>query len=154
MRLWSISPSYLDSVGIVALWREALLAQKVLQGHTKRYRDHPQLIRFRQSPDPILYIGTYLYHVYLEGVRRGYRFDACKILVYDLGVEKLSVKIGQLKYEFTHLLNKLSMRNLKKYKELVSLKHIEPHPLFKVVPGDIEEWERLPPKKEKRLPED
>jgi hypothetical protein len=111
-----------------------------------------QLIRFKQSPDPILYIGTYLYHIYLEGVRRGYRFDAGKILVYDLGVEKLSVKEGQLKYEFTHLLNKLRWRNLEKYRELVSVKHVEPHPLFKAVPGGIEEWERLPPKK--RLPED
>lgn len=33
MRLWSLHPSYLDAVGLVALWREGLLARKVLQGH-------------------------------------------------------------------------------------------------------------------------
>ena len=29
MRLWSLHPSLLDQKGLVALWREALLAQKV-----------------------------------------------------------------------------------------------------------------------------
>jgi hypothetical protein len=35
LRLWSIHPKYLDATGLVALWREALLAQKVLKGKTK-----------------------------------------------------------------------------------------------------------------------
>ena len=43
MRLWSIHPRYLDSMGLVALWREALLAQAVLRGETKGYKFHPQL---------------------------------------------------------------------------------------------------------------
>jgi len=30
MRLWSLHPRYLDAKGLVALWREGLLAQKVL----------------------------------------------------------------------------------------------------------------------------
>jgi hypothetical protein len=37
---------YLDGRGLVALWREALLAQAVLRGRTRGYR-HPQLARFR-----------------------------------------------------------------------------------------------------------
>ncbi|HEU5178767.1 MAG TPA: pyrimidine dimer DNA glycosylase/endonuclease V, partial [Burkholderiales bacterium] len=32
MRLWSLHPKYLDARGLVALWREALLAQAVLRG--------------------------------------------------------------------------------------------------------------------------
>jgi len=31
MRLWTIHPKYLDRQGLLALWREALLAQKVLR---------------------------------------------------------------------------------------------------------------------------
>jgi len=65
VRLWSISPGYLDARGLVALWREALLAQKVLMGLTRGYTRHPQLERFRRTSDPVLYIGTYLYYVYL-----------------------------------------------------------------------------------------
>lgn len=52
MRLWSLPPSLLDAKGLVALWREALLAQKVLQGETRGYRNHPQLARFKQQDDP------------------------------------------------------------------------------------------------------
>ena len=49
MRLWSVHPKYLDSKGLVALWREALLAKQVLEGGTKGYRNHPQLDRFKKS---------------------------------------------------------------------------------------------------------
>ena len=100
MRLWSISPEYLDPVGLVALWREGLLAQKVLLGLTKGYRNHPQLLRFRRSPDPVLYIGTYLYYVYEEARRRGYGFSLAKVKTYDVEVERLPVSVGQLDYEF------------------------------------------------------
>jgi hypothetical protein len=43
MRLWSLHPQYLDPQGLVALWREALLAQAVLRGKTRGYKHHPQL---------------------------------------------------------------------------------------------------------------
>ena len=39
MRLWSLRPKYLDSQGLVALWREGLLAQAVLRGKTRGYRN-------------------------------------------------------------------------------------------------------------------
>ena len=52
MRLWTLHPRYLDARGLVALWREALLAQKVLRGKTRGYRAHPQLQRFREQADP------------------------------------------------------------------------------------------------------
>ncbi len=49
MRLWSLHPKYLDRQGLLAVWREGLLAQKVLQGKTKGYKNHPQLKRFQQQ---------------------------------------------------------------------------------------------------------
>jgi hypothetical protein len=51
MRLWSLHPSLLDAKGLVALWREALLAQKVLQGGTTGSRFHPQLQRQLRQRD-------------------------------------------------------------------------------------------------------
>ena len=89
LRLWSISPSYLDARGLLALWREALLAQKALMGLTRGYTRHPQLERFRRTSDPVLYIGTYLYYVYLEGRRRGYDFNLGKIVRYDPGLPRV-----------------------------------------------------------------
>ena len=143
MRLWSIHPKYLDTKGLLGLWRESLLAQKVLLGKTKGYKNHPQLIRFKRTRDPILYIGTYLYYVYLEGERRGYKFDKSKIIKYDLNIEKIPVKEGQVKYEFNHLLKKLKERDYKKYGEIKDIKNIEVHPIFYIIPGGIEEWEKV-----------
>jgi Pyrimidine dimer DNA glycosylase len=51
MRIWSVHPRYLDRQGLTAGWREGLLAQKVLTGTTKGYRNHPQLRRFRAAGD-------------------------------------------------------------------------------------------------------
>ena len=143
MRLWSIDPSYLDRVGLTALWREGLLAQKVLQNLTRGYRNHPQLLRFKRSPNPILYIGTYLYYVQREAAMRGYRFDLSKIKSYDIGVDKLPITVGQLIYEFNHLLTKLKTRSPDRYNELAGVKQINPHPVFTPIPGNVEEWERV-----------
>ena len=49
MRLWSLHPRYLDRQGLLALWREALLARAVLGGRTRGYRNHPQLERFGEA---------------------------------------------------------------------------------------------------------
>ncbi|HLW43123.1 MAG TPA: pyrimidine dimer DNA glycosylase/endonuclease V, partial [Candidatus Acidoferrales bacterium] len=78
MRLWSLHPSHLDGKGLVALWREGLLAQNVLRGKTKGYRFHPQLNRFRATKKPVIAIGTYLRAVAEEAKSRGYSFDASK----------------------------------------------------------------------------
>jgi len=142
MRLWSIHPKYLDSKGLVALWREGLLAQKVLFGETKGYINHPQLIRFRNTSNPKLYIGTYLYYVYLEGLKRGYSFNLKKIRVYDLEIEKIPVTIGQLRYEYTHLMKKLMKRAPDHYEKLKSILEPEAHPIFTIIPGKVESWEK------------
>ena len=143
MRLWSISPSYLDARGLVALWRESLLAQKVLLGLTRGYVNHPQLVRFRATPDPVLYIGTYLFYVAEEGRRRGYNFNLEKIVRYDTSVPKLPVTDGQLRYEFDHLLSKLRTRDPARYRSLRHLGVVEPHPIFYVVKGGVEPWEKV-----------
>jgi len=143
MRLWSIHPRYLDRVGLVALWREGILAQKVLEGRTRGYVNHPQLIRFKNSPNPLLTIGTYLYHVYLEGLRRGYEFDSHKIKVYDNSLTSIiPITTNQVKYEFKLLLYKLTHREPKLAQKLRDVKEIQVNPVFYVIEGPIAEWEK------------
>lgn len=141
MRLWSIHPKYLDSAGLVACWREALLAQKVLLDATKGYKFHPQLIRFRNTVDPMLMIGCYLDELWKEASRRGYHFDRSKIK-HTGCYRRLPVTAGQIEFEWRHLLAKLQSRALTVYEANSQVAHPDPHPLFKVVPGDIEQWEK------------
>ncbi len=113
MRIWSIHPYYLDAKGLVALWRETLLAKHVLQGKTKGYRHHPQLIRFKQQDNPVMLIDGYLSAVYQESLKRGYRFNAEK---FDAALAKacdikIPVTTGQIAYERQHLLQKLKQRD-------------------------------------------
>jgi hypothetical protein len=142
MRLWTLHPQYLDAQGLVALWREALLAQKVLQGATQGYQHHPQLVRFRSSSDPNAAIATYLIGILEEAERRGYAFDARKIgLARFSGV--IEAAEGQLQYEWRHLLRKLAQRDPERYKRSCSVQVPVPHPLFRIVPGDVQAWERV-----------
>ncbi len=141
MRLWSLHPKYLDAKGIVALWREALLAQKVLQGKTKGYRHHPQLERFKNSGAPLPAIAYYLAGVWKEAGRRGYCFDRTKILG-DGGPVKISVTRGQLKYEWNWLRRKLKTRDPARCALLRPGLRIQSHPSFRVTPGQVEPWER------------
>lgn len=142
MRLWSLHPLYLDSKGLVALWREGLLARKVLLQLTRGYRRHPQLLRFQAQADPILAIETYLWGVYEEATRRGYHFNGSK-LTHNPAVIRLPVTSGQLQYELNHLLVKLKQRDVEQYQKLLIVKAAEAHPVFQVVPGEIEGWERI-----------
>jgi hypothetical protein len=141
MRLWSLNPKYLDRIGLVALWREGLLAQKVLLGQTIGYRHHPQLARFRACPDPVLAIGAYLAEVAREADRRGYRFDAQKI-VQSGDCPSIRVQSGQIDYEWQHLIRKLALRSPAVHEMHHSLVNPEPHPLFNIVPGGREDWEK------------
>src|SRR5690349_16243459 len=98
MRLWSLHPNLLDRAGLVALWREGLLAQKVLLGKTKGYRFHPQLARFRATKDPVRAIAVYLWAVQREATKRGYEFNAAKIVAKKRPIS-LTVTSGQLAFE-------------------------------------------------------
>lgn len=142
MRLWSIHPSYLDTKGLVALWREGLLAKHVLEGKTKGYKNHPQLFRFKQHPVPVAAIQQFLLVVLNEAVKRGYNFDASKIHTKRTS-SRIKVTKGQVEYEWNHLLKKLKTRDPEKFKILQSKKNISVHPSFQVVNGDIEDWEVL-----------
>lgn len=141
MRLWSLHPKYLDARGLVALWREALLAQAVLQGKTHGYRHHPQLQRFREAPAPLGAISAYLRAVCDEGRRRGYRFDPNRIVPVDLPDYRLEITEGQMLYEWSHLRAKLAHRAPAWEASLASIAVPEPHPLFHIVPGPIAPWE-------------
>jgi len=140
MRLWSIHPSYLDAKGLVALWREALLAQKVLQGKTRGYKNHPQLTRFKKATNPVGAIADYLRYVADEADSRGYNFARSKIAEEEY-LDKIPVTGGQLAYEFTHLSGKLKQRAPEVYVQLKEVKKINHHPMFKEVSGDVEDWE-------------
>ena len=142
MRLWSLHPRYLDAKGLVALWREGLLAQKVLAGSTRGYRNHPQLSRFRAQPDAQGTIAAYLREVQREAVRRGYRFDATRIGPCAEGAS-LPVTSGQMDYELAHLRAKLSVRDPAALQRIAAVQEPEPHPMFKIVAGDVEAWEVL-----------
>jgi len=141
LRLWSIHPKYLDAAGLVALWRESLLAQKILREPTKGYRNHPQLRRFRMHPCPQRAMAGYLKGIWQESRRRGYNFDEKKIGVKDTAV-KVPVTRGQLRYEFDWLLDKLKKRDGDRYNKLRSVKRIESNSAFEIIEGGIEEWEK------------
>ena len=140
MRIWSIHPKYLDAKGLVALWRETLLAKHVLEGRTNGYKNHPQLNRFKEKERPLDCINQYLTEVYFEAKNREYNFNKGKI---DWKFESSTIKVtsGQMKFEIQHLLNKLKVRDIEKYYRLIKEQILEAHPIFDIVKGDIENWE-------------
>ena len=191
MRIWSVHPQYLDRQGLTAGWREGLLAQKVLTGTTKGYRNHPQLRRFRAAGDGAAMdaassgarasgagsvdgsgahvapapgldpgrhapgttvdvvpdagagaaISTYLHALVDEAERRGYRFDRSLVLGARDPDVRLEVTDQQLAYEWDHLRAKLAVRSPEVAALWADVVVPEAHPLFRVVPGPVAEWE-------------
>jgi hypothetical protein len=141
MRLWSLHPSLLDRKGLIALWREGLLAQRVLLGQTNGYRFHPQLRRFQASKNPVTAITTYLWAVVDEARARGYSFDASKIMGKRSRIS-IPVTKGQLEFEREHLKRKLQVRDQAMAYRL-SAARLRPHPMLRVVAGDIDPWESV-----------
>jgi len=141
MRLWSLHPRYLDPQGLVALWREALLAQAVLRGKTRGYRHHPQLERFTSHASPRLAINAYLGSIYEEAVSRGYNFDRRKVGPIR-AVARISLPRGQLRHEWRHLLEKLAVRSPLWFAKWRTVSNPAHHPIFKLRPGSKASWER------------
>lgn len=139
MRLWSLHPSLLDRQGLLAVWREGLLAQKVLMGETRGYRFHPQLERFRATKNPSGAIGGYLSAIAEEAENRGYEFDVSKIRKRRSAIT-IAVTTEQLEYEKRHLMRKLRKRDPARARTLGSAAP-EAHPMLRVVEGKIEPWE-------------
>ena len=141
MRLWTLSPRYLDPPGLVAAWREGLLAQAVLAGETRGYRHHPQLLRFQEHPEPLAAIAAFLRGLETEARRRGYNFDAGKIRS-SARVRRIPETEGQLLYEWKHLRAKLRARAPLFYRQTNKTVRPDPHSLFRIVPGPVRDWER------------
>jgi hypothetical protein len=138
MRLWTLHPQYLDGIGLVALWREGLLAQKVLKGRTKGYTHHPQLSRFKECADPLAAISFYLLVVYEESLNRNYVFDRSKIC--DGGAcDKIFETSGQVHFEWKHLMAKLRNRDPRQCRLNETVLSHTAHPLFQIVPGPSRE---------------
>lgn len=145
MRLWSLQPSYLDRQGLTACWREALLAQAVLAGRTRGYRNHSQLVRLRACAEPLATVGEYLDAVADEATTRSYRFDRNRILAPPepgAAVPRVPVTDGQIAHEWAHLLAKLRLRSPERAAGFADVAAPAVHPLFTVVPGPVETWER------------
>lgn len=142
MRIWSLHPSCLDCKGLTAVWRETLLAKKVLEGKTKGYKNHPQLERFKKLKAPVEAVNQYLAEIFKEAAGRQYNFRKEKIN-WKFKPVVIPVTKDQLEFEFRHLLKKLRKRDHRKYKELMAKKTFKPHPLFKVTEGKIESWEKI-----------
>ena len=144
MRIWSLHPRYLDRQGLTACWREALLAQAVLEGATRGYTRHPQLERFRAAADPGAAIGDYLAAIVDEATDRGYRFDGSKVHRRGLPAA-IEVTTGQLAFEWAHLSRKLAARSPALADRWEGIAVPEAHPLFAVVEGPVAPWERTDP---------
>ena len=162
MRIWSLHPSLLDRRALVACWRETLLAQKVLRGLTRGYTNHPQLIRFRAHPQPLEAVAAYLSGLADEADARGYSFNRALIGAGEsvgkncadkaenqyASVARIPVPLGQLEYELAFLRHKVAGRNPewehRLSERLTARGELEAcaHPLFEVVPGAIEPWEK------------
>jgi hypothetical protein len=142
MRLWTLHPRYLDAKGLVAAWREALLAQKVLSGATRGYRHHPQLIRFEDQSDSLAAIATFLRALAEEAALRGYHFDAAKISPRKFE-GRIAETRGQLLFEWRHLNAKLRSRSPGVARRWRGVTVPEPHPLFRIVSGGVRRWEKV-----------
>ena len=163
MRIWSLHPCLLDRRALVACWRETLLAQKVLRGLTRGYTNHPQLIRFRAHPQPLEAVAAYLSGLADEADARGYSFNRALIGAGEHGagendadktespyasVALIPVPLGQLEYELAFLQHKVAGRDPewehRLNKRLAARGELAAcaHPLFEVVPGAIEPWEK------------
>jgi hypothetical protein len=141
LRLWTLHPKYLDRQGLIALWREGMLAQKVLAGKTKGYMYHPQLHRFKRCENPPAAISAYLKGILLEASCRSYAFDPGKIYPHHFNKNILETE-GQLLYEWEHLMDKLRIRSPRVYQNWRTVSCPECHPLFRIMPGEVASWER------------
>lgn len=143
MRLWSLPPEWIDSKGLLACWRESLLALAVLEGKTKGYKNHPQLNRFKKHHEPIQVLCNYLHTLVEEADKRGYNFNKNKIpLPFDETL-KIPVNSKQLDYEFQFLRSKVLGRNFDEWKWGSYNMTNSCNPIFTVVYGEIEDWEKV-----------
>ena len=109
---------------------------------TRGYRHHPQLQRFQAHASPRFAINAYLAAIHSEATARGYAFDKRKIGPVR-SVDSISATTGQIAYEWQHLMAKLAVRNQALRRHWRKVRKPLCHPLFKPVPGAVEQWERI-----------
>jgi hypothetical protein len=158
VRLWSIHPEYLDRMGLLGLWREALLAQQVLHGETENYKNHSHMQRFYALPkeDAMQYMSDYLFFVWQEGKLRGYKLNVNHIKDPRNGgslsgsPRKLfTVSSGQLALEYQILCMRTRNRDHKHFLGLEDkypshrMWVPKPNPVFTLIHGRKEEWEKF-----------
>jgi hypothetical protein len=142
MRLWSLHPKYIDDKGLQMLWREGLLVQDALSGRNRKYLNHPQVERFNNYYEPMAAIGAYLYFVHEEGRDRGAVFGEHKIMHRSERTKIIKVTRKQLEYEFEQLKKKVQSRSFIKFNKLKQVTSVDPNPIFELVEGEIEAWEK------------
>lgn len=128
----------LDQKGLGACWREGLGARATLLKKKGYYR-HPQLLRFKEHPDPVAVLDTYLHAIVDEADARGYHYNRSKL--GPCGDHRLIATSGQLGFELEHLKAKVEARSPKWAPRVL----LEAHPMFDIRPGSVEPWEKISP---------
>lgn len=138
MRLWTLHPKYLDSEGLMAVWRDALRARRLLKEETDGDSDHPQLTRFRETDHPADAIECYLQTVFEEARERDVSFDASKLHtpVRNVRIEETE---DRLLYEWHRLLDKLRERQPPLFRKIKDLERPDAHPMFTIIEDDVHE---------------
>jgi hypothetical protein len=77
-----------------------------------------------------------------NSVKRGFNFNKNKINP-DFVPTRLPVTDKQIKFELKHLLSKLETRDPEQFQKLSRKRKITVHPLFRIIDGEIEPWEKL-----------
>lgn len=116
------------------------------------YYNHPQLFRFKQQKEhDLLFLSAYLWEIWKEGQERGYNFIWQKIWKHKDNIPEwvyntLTVTKGQLVFEINHLQKKLKTRDNLKFKQnnkTLCFNSLKSHPLFKIIDGKVESWEKI-----------
>jgi hypothetical protein len=76
-----------------------------------------------------------------EAERRGYQFDRKRILEAEFRGKLVETR-GQLLFEWQHLQAKLRLRAADLCREQHGIDCPKAHPLFRIVPGRVREWEK------------
>ena len=99
---------------------------------------------FAAVSDPPAALAAYLTAVHDEATRRGYQFDASKIVARPTR-RRIPEMRGQLLYEWRHLKRKLKRRDPTQYRSALKLKSPAPRPIFRITTGAVRKWEKISP---------
>jgi hypothetical protein len=90
-------------------------------------------------------IAAFLHEIAAEAKRRDYKFDVRKI-AGPHGAQKIRETRGQLEFEWAHLQRKLKARAPALARQLRGIDRPQAHPLFRIIAGEVRDWEKRPNK--------